>query len=81
MPLNIQLIYIYPLILIHTNDFFIYLSHPFADAQRERGAVLLHTLGAIYFFTLLAVVVNDYFLPSVEIICEDLNIPKVCVRL
>lgn len=37
----------------------------------------MHVLGAIYFFTLLAVVCNDYFLPSVECICEDLRIPKV----
>lgn len=37
----------------------------------------MHFLGAVYFFTLLAVVCNDYFLPSVEFICEDLRIPKV----
>lgn len=49
----------------------------FLDTQRTHGAILLHILGAAYFFTLLAVVCNDYFLPSVECICEDLNISKV----
>lgn len=39
--------------------------------------MLLHLLGAIYFFTLLAVVCNDYFLPAVECICEDLRISEV----
>lgn len=33
-------------------------------------------MGAIYCFTLLAVVCNDYFLPAIECICIDLRIPK-----
>lgn len=52
-----------------------------SDQQRRHGAVFLHFLGAVYFFTLLAVVCNDYFLPSVEFICEDLHIPKVSLPL
>lgn len=48
----------------------------FTNEQRLNGFVVLHLLGAIYFFTLLAVVCNDYFLPSVECICNDLNISK-----
>lgn len=55
---------------------FIYISIFFSEEQRQRGAVILHILGAIYFFTLLAVVLNDYFIPSVECICEDLKISK-----
>lgn len=50
----------------------------FAETQRQNGAVVLHFLGAIYFFTLLAIVCNDYFLPAVECICEDLGISEVC---
>lgn len=46
--------------------------------QRMDGAIVFHIFGAIYFFVLLAVVCNDYFLPSVECVCEDLNISKVC---
>lgn len=49
----------------------------FSEEQRSNGAIILHIIGAIYFFTLLAVVCNDYFLPSVECICDDLHIPKV----
>ncbi|XP_055302268.1 sodium/potassium/calcium exchanger 4-like [Sitodiplosis mosellana] len=48
----------------------------FTDEQRRDGAIIFHILGAIYFFVLLAVVCNDYFLPSVECVCEDLNISK-----
>lgn len=47
-----------------------------SEQQRQQGAVILHILGAIYFFTLLAVVLNDYFIPSVECICDDLKISK-----
>lgn len=39
--------------------------------------MIFHIFGAIYFFALLGVVCHDYFLPSVECICEDLNISKV----
>ncbi|KAJ6635314.1 Sodium/potassium/calcium exchanger 5 [Pseudolycoriella hygida] len=48
----------------------------FTNEQRQSGAIFIHLLGAIYFFTFLAVVCNDYFLPSVECICNDLNISK-----
>lgn len=33
-------------------------------------------MGAIYFFTVLALICNNYFLPSVECICEDLQISE-----
>lgn len=49
----------------------------FAEEQRLNGAIILHMLGAFYFFTLLAVVCNDYFLPTIECICEDLKISPV----
>lgn len=47
------------------------------DRERGNGAIIFHILGTVYFFVLLAVVCNDYFLPSVECVCEDLNISKV----
>lgn len=61
---------------------FDFISHIFAimiiqDAERRNGAIIFHILGAIYFFVLLAILCNDYFLPSVECFCEDLNISKV----
>jgi len=44
--------------------------------QLRQGWVVLHVFAAVYLFILLAIVCNDYFLPSVECICEDLNITK-----
>lgn len=48
----------------------------FEDEQLRRGAVILYMLFGIYAFTLLAIVCNDYFIPCVELICEDLKIPQ-----
>lgn len=47
-----------------------------ADDQRKNGAIILHLVAAVYFFTLLALVCDEYFLPSVECVCEDFNISK-----
>lgn len=49
----------------------------FTDNERLDGAIIFHISAATYFFVLLAVVCHDYFLPSVECICDDLNISKV----
>ncbi|KAM3968438.1 sodium/potassium/calcium exchanger 5 [Aphomia sociella] len=48
----------------------------FTEEQLQNGAFLLYVLFGIYTFTLLAIVCNDYFIPSVELICEDLKIPQ-----
>ncbi|KAJ8737561.1 hypothetical protein PYW08_000156 [Mythimna loreyi] len=48
----------------------------FTDEQLRQGAFLLYAMFGIYAFTLLAIVCNDYFIPCVELICEDLNIPQ-----
>ncbi|XP_047040247.1 sodium/potassium/calcium exchanger 3-like [Helicoverpa zea] len=48
----------------------------FDDEQLRRGAFLLYALFGIYSFTLLAIVCNDYFIPCVELICDDLKIPQ-----
>lgn len=48
-----------------------------SDEQRSAGAIIFHLFGTLYFFVLLSIVCNDYFLPSVECVCEDLNISKV----
>lgn len=44
--------------------------------QLRQGWVVLHVFAAIYFFILLAIICNDYFLPTVECICEDLHLSK-----
>ncbi|XP_038112722.1 sodium/potassium/calcium exchanger 3 [Culex quinquefasciatus] len=48
----------------------------FTQEQRLQGAIVLHFIGAIYFFTILAYVVGEYFLPAVECICEDLKLTQ-----
>ncbi|CAD7088177.1 unnamed protein product [Hermetia illucens] len=48
----------------------------FTDEQLKNGAFILYLVGAIYSFSFLACICNYYFLPTVECICEDLNIPK-----
>ncbi|KAJ0183891.1 hypothetical protein K1T71_000314 [Dendrolimus kikuchii] len=48
----------------------------FTDEQLRQGAFILYILFGIYAFTLLAIVCNDYFIPCVELICEDLKIPQ-----
>lgn len=48
----------------------------FTQEQRLQGAIILHFIGAIYFFTLLAYIVGEYFLPAVECICEDLKLTQ-----
>uniref|UniRef100_A0A1B0FJK1 Sodium/calcium exchanger membrane region domain-containing protein n=1 Tax=Glossina morsitans morsitans TaxID=37546 RepID=A0A1B0FJK1_GLOMM len=44
--------------------------------QLRQGWIVLHVFAAVYFFVLLAIVCNDFFLPTVECICEDLNLTK-----
>ncbi|XP_055601043.1 sodium/potassium/calcium exchanger 3-like [Uranotaenia lowii] len=48
----------------------------FTQEQRLQGAIVLHFIAAIYFFTFLAYTVGEYFLPSVECVCEDLKLTQ-----
>ncbi|XP_077302075.1 sodium/potassium/calcium exchanger 5-like [Arctopsyche grandis] len=48
----------------------------FTDEELRQGAIVLHFIAVIYCFTLLAIVCDEYFIPSVEFICEDLKISK-----
>ncbi|XP_026333054.1 sodium/potassium/calcium exchanger 4-like isoform X2 [Hyposmocoma kahamanoa] len=48
----------------------------FTDDQLRKGGFLCYVLFVVYLFTLLGYICNDYFIPCVEMICEDLNIPK-----
>uniref|UniRef100_A0A670HKI4 Solute carrier family 24 member 4 n=1 Tax=Podarcis muralis TaxID=64176 RepID=A0A670HKI4_PODMU len=41
-----------------------------------QGAVLLHILGALYMFYALAIVCDDFFVPSLEKICEKLHLSE-----
>ncbi|XP_058463470.1 sodium/potassium/calcium exchanger 4-like isoform X2 [Malaya genurostris] len=48
----------------------------FTKSERLNGAIVIHFFAAIYFFTILAYTCSEYFLPSVECICEDLHLSE-----
>ncbi|XP_072753163.1 sodium/potassium/calcium exchanger 4 isoform X2 [Anoplolepis gracilipes] len=51
-------------------------SDGFTRQQREAGFVIIHFVIAIYLFLLLAIVCDDYFVPSIKKICERLNVTE-----
>ncbi|KAJ8014125.1 hypothetical protein DPEC_G00037010 [Dallia pectoralis] len=48
----------------------------FTNQERVEGAVALHVLFAMYMFYALALVCDDYFVPSLEKICERLHLSE-----
>ncbi|XP_015511230.1 sodium/potassium/calcium exchanger Nckx30C isoform X2 [Neodiprion virginianus] len=46
----------------------------FTLEERRRGAVVLHILGVIYMFVALAIVCDEFFVPSLDVIIEKLEI-------
>lgn len=48
----------------------------FTNQERLEGAVALHVLCAMYMFYALALVCDDYFVPSLEKICERLHLSE-----
>ncbi|CAB3361727.1 Hypothetical predicted protein [Cloeon dipterum] len=46
----------------------------FTDVERRHGAALLHAFLAFYLFILLAIVCDDYFVPSIERLIEVLGV-------
>ncbi|XP_060789033.1 sodium/potassium/calcium exchanger 4a [Neoarius graeffei] len=48
----------------------------FTNRERTRGAVLLHIFAAVYMFLALAIVCDDYFVTSLEKICEKLHLSE-----
>lgn len=48
----------------------------FSKEERKNGAVCLHALCAIYMFYALAIVCDDYFVPSLEKISENLHLSE-----
>ncbi|KAJ7345117.1 hypothetical protein JRQ81_001067 [Phrynocephalus forsythii] len=48
----------------------------FTNKERKQGAVLLHIIGALYMFYALAIVCDDFFVPSLEKICEKLHLSE-----
>ncbi|XP_011492163.1 sodium/potassium/calcium exchanger 3 [Oryzias latipes] len=48
----------------------------FTNEERTEGAVALHVLCTFYMFCALALVCDDYFVPSLEKICERLDLSE-----
>ncbi|PWA30606.1 hypothetical protein CCH79_00009151 [Gambusia affinis] len=48
----------------------------FTNKERTEGAVALHVLCTVYMFCALALVCDDYFVPSMEKICERLHLSE-----
>ncbi|XP_028838398.1 sodium/potassium/calcium exchanger 4a [Denticeps clupeoides] len=48
----------------------------FTNQERKKGAVLLHIFAALYMFLALAIVCDDYFVTSLEKICEKLHLSE-----
>ncbi|KAA0197728.1 Sodium:potassium:calcium exchanger [Fasciolopsis buskii] len=46
----------------------------FTQKQRQRGAVILHIVAAVYMFIALAILCDEYFIPCLERICEVLHL-------
>uniref|UniRef100_A0A8C0F7S2 Solute carrier family 24 member 3 n=1 Tax=Bubo bubo TaxID=30461 RepID=A0A8C0F7S2_BUBBB len=51
-------------------------SDIFTNEDRRHGAVVLHVLCAVYMFYALAIVCDDFFVPSLEKICERLHLSE-----
>lgn len=43
----------------------------FTREQRQHGWAILHALLACYFFILLAIVCDDYFVPAIKKMCDS----------
>eukprot|EP00076_Gallus_gallus_P009351 XP_004940200.1 sodium/potassium/calcium exchanger 3 isoform X2 [Gallus gallus] len=48
----------------------------FTNEDRRHGAVILHVICAMYMFYALAIVCDDFFVPSLEKICERLHLSE-----
>ncbi|KAJ1105284.1 hypothetical protein NDU88_002692 [Pleurodeles waltl] len=48
----------------------------FTIKERQRGAIAFHISCALYMFYALAIVCDDYFVPSLEKICEKLHLSE-----
>lgn len=41
---------------------------------RQQGAIVVHVLAALYMFAALSIICEDYFVPSLELICDVLHV-------
>ncbi|XP_075214973.1 solute carrier family 24 member Nckx30C [Lycorma delicatula] len=48
----------------------------FTLEQRRQGAVILHIIGVVYMFVALAIVCDEFFVPSLDVVIEKLDIAE-----
>lgn len=48
----------------------------FSLDQRKNGAVVLHVMGVVYMFVALAIVCDEFFVPSLDVVIEKLGIAE-----
>ncbi|XP_019874722.1 sodium/potassium/calcium exchanger Nckx30C isoform X2 [Aethina tumida] len=58
----------------HQKDDPLFPKDLFTEEQRRNGAILLHILGVVYMFVALAIVCDEFFVPSLDVIIEKLAI-------
>ena len=46
----------------------------FTQTQKAKGAVIFHIIGIIYMFYALALVCDEFFVPSLDVIAEEVRI-------
>lgn len=46
----------------------------FTLEERRNGAIILHIIGVMYMFVALAIVCDEFFVPSLDVIIEKLDI-------
>ncbi|ODM96875.1 Sodium/potassium/calcium exchanger 4 [Orchesella cincta] len=48
----------------------------FTPEQRRQGFLAIHFVASVYVFYCLALVCDDFFVPSIECICDELHLPS-----
>ncbi|MCP9263495.1 Sodium/potassium/calcium exchanger Nckx30C [Dirofilaria immitis] len=61
-------------IVVDSNDVGQFPPDQFTLEQRRRGAIILHIIGLIYMFIALAIVCDEFFVPSLSVITDKLAI-------
>jgi sodium/potassium/calcium exchanger 4 len=49
----------------------------FNEQQLQNGAVILHVIGIVYMFYALALVCDEFFVPSLDVIAEKVFFPNI----
>lgn len=64
------------LLATNSSDGSLYPPDAFTEDQLKKGAVILHVIGLIYMFIALAIVCDEFFVPTLGVIIERLKITE-----